>query len=99
VTTLGVDTAVVLVGLAALVAVIALGLLVVAPWKSVREEPPLDDEVETRLLLGEDPETIAADVDRAEGMRAPVHDLDPELTETPELADLADLADDDATTT
>ena len=66
VTALAVDTAVVLAGLAFLLGVVVLVLLVCAPWKSVRNEPPLPDDVETRLLLGEDPAQIAADQDAAE---------------------------------
>lgn len=64
------------VGIVVVVATVALLLLVIAPWKSVRNEPPLDDDVEARLLLGEDPAKIAADVDAAEARRAPVVDLD-----------------------
>jgi hypothetical protein len=41
---------IVLVTVAAL-SVIALVLIVVAPWRRVRDEPPLDRDVETRLLL------------------------------------------------
>ena len=47
--------AVLWVGIVEVVATVALLLLVIAPWKSVRNEPPLDDDVEARLLLGEDP--------------------------------------------
>lgn len=47
------------------VSVLLLGTLIVAPWRAVRGEPPLDDEVETRLLLGEDPTEIAEDEDEA----------------------------------
>lgn len=65
---MGVD-AVVWVGAAVVVAAVALLLLVVAPWRSVRDEPPLDDDIETRLLLGEDPATVALDAD-ADGGRA-----------------------------
>ena len=65
-TALAVDTAVVLAGLAFLLGVVVLVLLVWAPWNSVRNEPPLPDDVETRLLLGEDPAQIAADQDAAE---------------------------------
>jgi hypothetical protein len=60
------DTVLVLAGLAFTLGVVVLVLLVWAPWKSVRNEPPLPDDVETRLLLGEDPEQIAADADAAE---------------------------------
>jgi cytoskeletal protein RodZ len=47
--------AVVLVSVSALLLV----LIVVAPWRSVRQEPPLDDAIESRILLGEDPAQIA----------------------------------------
>lgn len=65
------------VGIVVVVATVALLLLLVAPWRSVRAEPQLDADVETRLLLGEDPATVAADVDAREAERAPVVDLDP----------------------
>jgi len=71
----GVDTVVVVGGLVVLAAVVFL-LLVIAPWKSVRDEQPLDPDIETRLLLGEDPAQVAADADAAEARRAPVVDLD-----------------------
>lgn len=35
----------------AVASVLVLILIVVAPWRRVREEPPLDRDVETRLLL------------------------------------------------
>jgi len=50
-----------IVGLCVL-SVIGLILIVVAPWRGVRREPPLDDEVEARLLLGEDPDDIDRDL-------------------------------------
>jgi len=50
-----------IVGICAL-SVIGLILIVVAPWRAVRREPPLDDEVEARLLLGEDPDQIDRDL-------------------------------------
>jgi cell division protein FtsN len=37
--------------LIAIASVVVLVLIIVAPWKQVREEPPLDKDVETRLLL------------------------------------------------
>jgi hypothetical protein len=45
------------------IAVGALALIIWAPWRTVRDEPPLSPEVEARLLLGEDPAQIAADED------------------------------------
>jgi hypothetical protein len=35
----------------AIASIIVLVLIIVAPWKQVREEPPLDKDVEARLLL------------------------------------------------
>ena len=37
--------------LVAALSVVVLALIIVAPWKKVRAEPPLDKDVETRLLL------------------------------------------------
>ena len=42
--------------------VILLILIIVAPWRGVRSEPKLDDEIEARLLLGEDPDEIDRDL-------------------------------------
>jgi hypothetical protein len=70
----------ILVGAACLAALVA---IVVAPWRRVRAEPPIPDDVEARLLLGEDPKEIAEQEDeqKAEGPsgpRAEVFELDPE---------------------
>ncbi|MFI5047004.1 MAG: hypothetical protein ACHQIG_08060 [Acidimicrobiia bacterium] len=55
----------------AILSVVVLVLIVVAPWKRVRDEPPLDKDVEARLLLrranpeeatGEIPTTRVADL-------------------------------------
>ncbi len=54
-------------------------LIVVAPWRRVRAESRrLDDEVETRLLLGEDPEELAEELDARAAQRPPVADLRPD---------------------
>jgi hypothetical protein len=71
---------------AILVGVACLGVLVVivaAPWRRIRSEPRMSDDVEARLLLGEDPKEIAEEEDEEEaegpsGPRAEVLDLDPE---------------------
>ena len=83
VSVLAADTALVVAGLAFVMGVVVLVLLVWAPWKSVRAEPPLPDDVETRLLLGEDPRQIAADEDAAEARarRASVIDLSADATD------------------
>lgn len=72
---LGVDATVLMVAGVFVLAAVVLVLLVVAPWKSVREEPPLDDDIETRLLLGEDPDQVAADADAADARRSRTHDF------------------------
>jgi hypothetical protein len=66
------------------VCLLALVVIVVAPWRRIRSEPPIPDEIETRLLLGDDPREIAEDEEESEaderpsGPRAEVLDLDPE---------------------
>ncbi len=57
-----------IVGLS-IVSVVVLVLILVAPWKSVRSERGLDEEAETRLLLGEDPEAIERDLEAREAER------------------------------
>jgi hypothetical protein len=64
------------IGALCALSVVVLVLIVVAPWKRVRAEPPIGREVQTRLLLGEDPDEIDRDL-RAEH-RATVADLRPE---------------------
>jgi hypothetical protein len=81
---LGIETnqwVAIIVGVACLVALV---LIVVAPWRKVRAEKPLPDEVESRLLLGDKPRDIADDEDHAKpvegasGPDAEILDLDPE---------------------
>ena len=70
----------ILVGVACLGALV---VIVVAPWRRIRSEPRMSNDVESRLLLGEDPKEIAEEEDEEEaegpsGPRAEVLDLDPE---------------------
>ena len=70
----------ILVGIACLLALV---VIVVAPWRRIRSEPRMRGDVETRLLLGDDPKEIAEEEDEEEaegpsGPRADVLDLDPE---------------------
>ena len=57
-----------IVGLCVLSAVVLL-LIVIAPWKKVRDDSGIDDEVEARLLLGEDPDEIDRDLAAREAER------------------------------
>ena len=44
----------------------AIALIIIAPWRRVRDEPRLERDIETRLLLGENPDDVAAAADAAE---------------------------------
>ncbi len=48
------------------VSLAAIALIIIAPWRRVRDEPRLKREVQARLLLGDDPDEVAADADAAE---------------------------------
>lgn len=74
---LALDLVPVIVGLCALSAVVLL-LIVVAPSRRIRREPRLSDEVETRLLLGEDPVALDRELAEREEGAAPVAELRPE---------------------
>ncbi|HEY4396765.1 MAG TPA: hypothetical protein VGO28_03760 [Acidimicrobiia bacterium] len=70
----------ILVGVACLGVIV---VIVVAPWRRIRSEPRIPGDVESRLLLGENPKEIAEEEDEEEaespsGPRAEVFDLDPE---------------------
>jgi hypothetical protein len=78
-----VDTALLVVGVIGVVVAVVAIVVIVAPWKGVRDEHPLPTDVETRLLLGEDPGAVAADVDRDDARGASVHDLERDETPTP----------------
>lgn len=57
---------IVIVGLA----VVALALIVVAPWRRVRAERPLPRDVEARLLMGEPPRQVAASTEGTVHLRS-----------------------------
>jgi hypothetical protein len=63
---------IVVVGLA----VVGLVLIIVAPWRKVRAEPPLPRDVQARLLLGEPPEQIAGEEPAPESPPHATHDRD-----------------------
>jgi cell division protein FtsN len=80
----------------AVLSVVVLVLIVVAPWKRVREEPPLDKDVETRLLLhrpnpeeatGEIPTTRVSDLTERTG------DAPTPASDDADFAELRDLDD------
>ena len=75
---LAVDWAPLVGGLAGVFAVGITLVVIAAPWRRVREEPPLDDDVQARLMLGDDPEEIERDLEDEDEETAPVSDLRPE---------------------
>lgn len=79
----GVDDAVIAVICAGL-CVTGIFLIVFAPWRRVRDEPRLRSDVESRLLLGENPDDIAADSD-AEEADALAHRPDPPVDLQPRI--------------
>jgi hypothetical protein len=48
------------------IAVVALLLILVGPSRQVRAEPPLPDDVQARILLGESPEEVEAELEEEE---------------------------------
>ena len=69
----------------ALVAVVVLVLIVVAPWRKVRAEPPLDPDAEARLLLHRNPDDVTGEI-------SATHVADPEdARDERELDGLEDL--------
>ena len=55
---------------------VVLLVIVVSPWPRLEKEPRrLDDDVETRLLLQEDPEELADELDAEESARSSVAEI------------------------
>ena len=80
-------TVLVVVGI---ISVALLVLIVVAPWRRVRDEPPLDPAVEAKLLMHRNPDEPTGELPPVVGV--------PDAEEPPETGtfdDLADLADRD----
>ncbi|HEX6310753.1 MAG TPA: hypothetical protein VF152_03940 [Acidimicrobiia bacterium] len=50
----------------AAISALTLLLIIIGPTRSVREEPPLDEGVESRILLGEDAEQIEEELEEEE---------------------------------
>jgi hypothetical protein len=72
----------------AVISVVLLVLIIVAPWKDVRKEPPLDKSVEAKLLLHRNPDEPTGEVPRVSSV--PIDDSDDEFGG--DLSELADLA-------
>ena len=81
-------TAAVLV-IVAVLSVLILVLIIVAPWRQVRDEPPMDKAVEAKLLLHRNPDEPTGEVPRVSAV--PADDADEELDG--DLSALAELND------
>src|SRR4029450_7494254 len=74
----------------AVLSVVLLVLIIVAPWRQVRAEPPMDKAVEAKLLLHRNPDEPTREVPR---VTAVPHDDSDDDPESGDLSDLADLND------
>jgi hypothetical protein len=84
---LDVTTAVLVI--VAVLAVLVLVLIIVAPWRQVRDEPPLDKAVETKLLLNRNPDEPTFEMPRVSAV--PPDDSDDDFGG--DLSDLDELND------
>jgi hypothetical protein len=50
----------------AAISALTLLLIIIGPTRTVREEPPLDDDVESRILLGENAAQIEEELEEEE---------------------------------
>jgi hypothetical protein len=72
----------------AVLSVLILVLIIVAPWRQVRDEPPMDKAVKAKLLLHRNPDEPTGEVPRVTAV--PSDDADDESGDLSELADLND---------
>src|SRR3954468_8402367 len=73
----------------AVLSVVLLILIIVAPWRQVRAEPPLDKAVEAKLLLHRNPDEPTGEIPRVSAVPPDDGDADPQA----DLSDLAELND------
>jgi len=74
----------------AVLSVLLLVLIIVAPWRQVRDEPPLDKADEAKLLLHRDPEEPTGEVPRVSAVPPDDSDDDPGSRDLSDLAELND---------
>jgi hypothetical protein len=72
----------------AVLSVILLVLIIVAPWRQVRDEPPMDKAVEAKLLLHRNPDEPTGEIPRVSAVPPAEGEED-----EGDLSDLAELAD------
>jgi hypothetical protein len=86
--TLGLELTTAVLVIVAVLSVVLLVLIIVAPWRQVRDEPPMDKSVEAKLLLHRNPDEPTGEVPRVTAV--PTDDPDEATGDLSELADLND---------
>jgi hypothetical protein len=74
----------------AVLSVLILVLIIVAPWRQVRDEPPMDKAVEAKLLLHRNPDEPTGEVPRVTAVPTDDADDDEFGGDLSELSDLND---------
>jgi len=90
---LAVEFTTALLVIVAVLSVVLLILIIVAPWRQVRNEPPLDKAVEAKLLLHRNPDEPTGEVPRVVAVPPDDSDEDPGSGDLSDLADLNDPPD------
>ena len=88
--TLAVEFTTAVLVIVAVLSVVLLVLIIVAPWRQVRDEPPMDKAVEAKLLLHRNPDEPTGEVPRVTAVPRDDSDEDPESGDLSDLADLND---------
>jgi hypothetical protein len=86
---LAVEFTTALLVIVAVVSVVLLVLIIVAPWRQVRQEPPLDKSVEAKLLLHRNPDEPTGEVPRVSAV--PDDDTDEDELGSGDLSELSGL--------
>jgi hypothetical protein len=87
--TLAVDVTTAILVIVAVLSVLILVLIIVAPWRQVRAEPPMDKSVDAKLLLHRNPDEPTGEVPRVSA----VPPADSDVEEEGDLSGLAELND------
>ena len=88
--TLAVEFTTAVLVIVAILSVLLLVLIIVAPWRQVRDEPPLDKAVEAKLLLHRNPDEPTGEVPRVSAVPADDSDDGPSDGDLSDLAELND---------
>ena len=90
---LAVEFTTALLVIVAVLSVVLLILIIVAPWRQVRNEPPMDKAVEAKLLLHRNPDEPTGEVPRVSAVPPDDSEDDPGSGDLSDLAELNDPPD------